>query len=239
MPSKRRSGRTMPDSCAGNWRSDDLSLAFENLRDYLGDGLTTRIALLESHFSGGKVGTLADLLQRQKLTAELLRHAQAIKRATGQIHVVVHALGILLSLPSVLEKDEIVEQLSLGAGNAPDRRYDLETNLRVAEFTFIDWKGRDSARQDKLFKDFFLLAEADTKKRRCLYVNSADAARKLLTGGRACKSLLGRNANARRQFLAAYADDMPACDYYRAKKHLVEIIQLQTAILPESDDDDQ
>ena len=168
--------------------NDELALAFDNLRDYLGDGLSTRIALLEDHFSGGKLETLADLLDRQKLTAGLLQDAHSIKRATGQIHVVVHALGILLSLPSVLEKGEIVEQLSLGAGNTPERRYDLETNIRVAEFTFIDWKGRDSARQDKLFKDFFLLAEADTKKRRCLYVNSREAAIKCLSGGRLCKS---------------------------------------------------
>jgi len=56
------------------------------LRDYLGDDLTARIALPESHFSGGRIETLADFLKAQKLTAKLLGHAHAIKRATGQIH---------------------------------------------------------------------------------------------------------------------------------------------------------
>jgi hypothetical protein len=209
--------------------NDDLALAFDNLRDYLGDGLSTRIALLESHFSGGKPETLPDLLERQKLTSDLLHHAHSIKRATGQIHVVVHALGILLSLPSVLENGEIVEQLSLGAGNTPKRHYDLETNLRIAEFTFIDWKGRDSARQDKLFKDFFLLAEADTQKKRCLYVNSRDAAIKCLSGGRLCKSLLGRSATTGNRFAAQYPDNMRVCEYFRKKEPLIAIIQLENA----------
>jgi hypothetical protein len=32
--------------------------------------------------------------------------------ATGQIHLVIHALGVLLSLPFVLEGGEVVERLS-------------------------------------------------------------------------------------------------------------------------------
>lgn len=206
---------------------DHLASAFESLRDYLGDGLTARITALEDHFSGGNIENLTYLLEKQQLTSELLQHAHEIKHATGQIHVIVHALGVLLSLPSVLEKGEIVERLSLGAGNTPERRYDLETNIRIAEFTFIDWKGHDSARQDKLFKDFFLLAEADTQKRRCLYVNSRAAAMKCLTGKRACKSLLGRNANTGSRFTAKYPATMRACQYFRSKESSVEIIELQ------------
>ncbi len=122
------------------------------------------------------------------------------------------------SLPSVLENGEIVEQLSLGAGNTPKRHYDLETNLRIAEFTFIDWKGRDSARQDKLFKDFFLLAEADAQKKRCLYVNSRDSAIKCLSGGRLCKSLLGRSATTGNRFAAQYPDNMRVCEYFGKKR---------------------
>lgn len=206
---------------------DDLAPAFESLRDYLGGGLTARINALEDYFSGGNIENLEELLEKQQLTPELLQRAHKIKRATGQIHVVIHALGVLLSLPSVLEKGEVVERLSLGAGNTPERRYDLETNTQIAEFTFIDWKGRDSARQDKLFKDFFLLAETDTHKRRCLYVNSRTAAIKCLTGKRTCKSLLGRNANARSRFSAKYPTKMHACEYFHNKEGSVEIIEIQ------------
>jgi len=54
--------------------------------------------------------------------------AALMKRVAGQINVVIHALGILLCLPHILEADEVVEYVSLGAGNT-GRAFDLETNL--------------------------------------------------------------------------------------------------------------
>jgi hypothetical protein len=205
-----------------------LSDAFDSLKAYLGSALTLRINALENDFRGACDKNVEGLLKNQQLTSRLFNQALLIKREIGQLHVVIHALGVLLSLPAVLEKGEVIEQLSLGAGNAPDRRYDLETNIRISEFTFIDWKGRDSARQDKLFKDFFLLAEAETLKRRCLYVNSRSHAIKCLEGERACKSLLGRNANIGRRFAETYPASMLACDYFRQKGSVVDIIELHT-----------
>ena len=98
--------------------------------------------------------------------------------------------------------------------------------MRIAEFTFIDWKGRDSAREDKLFKDFFLLAEADTKKKRCLFVSSKAAAIKCLTGNRTCESLLGRSASTRRRFSACYPATMRASEYFHSKESSVEIMEM-------------
>lgn len=45
-----------------------------------------------------------------------------------------------MCLPHILEPDERVESVSLGAGNT-GRDFDLETNVRVAEFKFIHWRG--------------------------------------------------------------------------------------------------
>lgn len=209
-------------------QKQSIADAVESLREYLGSTLNLRINALENGFRGACDQNVEGLLRNQELTPRLFNQALLIKREVGQLHVVIHALGVLLSLPAVLEKGEVIERLSLGAGNAPDRRHDLETNIRVAEFTFIDWKGRDSARQDKLFKDFFLLAEADTLKRRCLYVNSRSHAIKCLEGERACKSLLGRNANVGRRFAETYPASMLACDYFRQKGSVVDIIELHT-----------
>jgi len=206
----------------------NLGAAFDSLSTYLGSALTLRINALEDHFTGACDQNVEGLLKNQQLTPHLFNQALLIKREIGQLHVVIHALGVLLSLPAVLEKGEVIKQLSLGAGNAPDRRYDLETNIRIAEFTFIDWKGRDSARQDKLFKDFFLLAEAETVKRRCLYVNSRSHAIKCMEGKRTCKSLLGRNANIGRRFAETYPATMLACEYFRQKRSVVDIIELHT-----------
>lgn len=54
--------------------------------------------------------------------------------------MIMHAAGIMVALPWILESGEIVESLSLGAGNT-GRDHDLETNRRIAEFKFIDWRG--------------------------------------------------------------------------------------------------
>ena len=60
------------------------------------------------------------------ITANLLESALAIKAVAGQIHVIVHAVGVLRSLPFILAKDEVVFLLSLGAGNT-GRSHDLVT----------------------------------------------------------------------------------------------------------------
>jgi len=61
----------------------------------------------------------------------VLGAAGLIKQLAGQINVVIHALGILLCLPHILRPGEVIEYVSLGAGNT-GRAFDLETNLRVA-----------------------------------------------------------------------------------------------------------
>jgi hypothetical protein len=89
----------------------------------------------------------------------VLTAATDVKRLVGQINVMIHALGILLCLPHVLEGDENVQYLSLGAGNT-GCPFDLETDRRVAEFKFINWRGGpESIRQNSVFKDLFMMAE--------------------------------------------------------------------------------
>ncbi len=76
---------------------------------------------------------------------------------------------LLISLPSILNDGERVEAMSLAAGNT-GKGFDLETSERIAEFTFIEWKGGpDVIRKNKVFKDFYFLAEADTGKEKELY----------------------------------------------------------------------
>lgn len=60
-----------------------------------------------------------------------------MKAFAGQIDVLVHAVGILVGLPYVLEDDEEIESLSLGAGSS-GRDHDLVTNTRVGEFKFVE-----------------------------------------------------------------------------------------------------
>ena len=88
---------------------------------------------------------------------------------SGQINVLVHAIGILNALPYILEPGEVVESLSLGAGNTG--RTMISRRTAIAEFKFIEWRGGpESIRQNGVFADLFNLANSPTKKRRVLYL---------------------------------------------------------------------
>ena len=79
------------------------------------------------------------LCQALGLDIDLLTASYLVKSLAGQINVIIHAVGILTALPEILEENERVEYLSLGAGNT-GRQFDLETDRRIAEFKFINWK---------------------------------------------------------------------------------------------------
>lgn len=136
----------------------------------------------------------------------------------------IHALGILLCLPHVLEDGERVEYLSLGAGNT-GRPFDLETDRRVAEFKFINWRGGpESIRQNSVFKDFFMMAENSIPKRKYLYLLGTEHALKFLNGGRAIESVLSRNEKGRASFRSKFGDRyMKVLDYYLDRRHMVVI----------------
>ncbi|MES6357806.1 hypothetical protein U6M78_12190, partial [Cutibacterium acnes] len=168
-----------------------------NIRDLLlrftGPDLTQTLARIESAVRGVAAKDCASFLEGAGVGREALAAAAEMKRLAGQINVTIHALGILLCLPHILEPGERVEYVSLGAGNT-GREFDLETNLRVAEFKFIRWRGgAESIRQNSVFKDYLLLAEHPTAKRKYLYLLGTEHALKFLRGGRALSSVLSRN----------------------------------------------
>jgi hypothetical protein len=126
--------------------------------------------------------------------------------------------------PQILEKGETVEYVSLGAGNT-GREFDLETNCRIAEFKFIHWRGgAESIRQNQLSKDFYLLAESTSKKRKYLYVLGAKIPLHFLNGGRNLESVLSRNVKLLNDLRSRHGDKYKkVCDYYLAHRHLVAI----------------
>ena len=155
---------------------------------------------------------------------EVLAAAAEMKRLAGQINVTIHALGILLCLPHILEPGEKVEYVSLGAGNT-GREFDLETNLRVAEFKFIRWRGgAESIRQNSVFKDYVLLAEHPTPKRKYLHLLGTEHALKFLHGGRALSSVLSRNDKLQKMFSERFGGQFRKVrDYYAVQGNAVQI----------------
>jgi len=147
--------------------------------------------------------------------------------------VVVHTLGILLCLPHILRAGEVIEYVSLGAGNTK-KKFDLETNQRIAEFKFIRWQGgSESIRQNSLLKDFYGLTEQETQKERFLYVLGTEHGEKFFEGGRALESILSRNDALKKKFNAKYHNrSVTVRDYYLSRKGSV-VIQDVSPFLPE------
>lgn len=178
----------------------DIVAAAERLKRFYGGGLTRTLSSIERRSAGVTVADAPQLLQSSGADAETFAAAASIKALAGEINVAIHALGILRCLPHVLQEGEVIEYVSLGAGNT-GRRFDLETNLRVAEFKFIAWKGGpESIRQNGVFKDFFALAHHETPKSKHLYLMGAAHALKFLKGRRALSSVLSRHVDLKSQF---------------------------------------
>jgi len=211
----------------------NINEAVNNISNFIRDSLTSRISEIENVLKNKYKSEVVNFLEGDIINSQIISSAFSLKPIIGQINVVIHAVGILLSLSKILGEEEKIEYLSLGAGNT-GRDFDLETNFRVAEFKFINWKGgAESIRQNSLFKDFYLLAESDTNKQKELYVIGKDIPLKFLNGNRSIKSVLSRNTKLFSVFKNKYGEQyIVVKDYYNFKKDDVRLINLSD-IIPE------
>lgn len=134
-------------------------------------------------------------LEENDISIATFRDKMAVKRLSAQIDVLIHAYGMLLALPRILEDDETIEYLSLGAGNT-GKPFDLVTSKRIAEFKFAEWDGRhNTIRQNNIFTNFLELAiDTDsTGKAKYIYCLSADKVIRFLSKSeRSLSSVLSR-----------------------------------------------
>lgn len=157
-----------------------------------GAGIGPTVAAVERRLEGE---TRAQLLAEEDLGDELLRGAMAVTRAIGDLYALVHAAGMIAAMRVILDDDERIESLSLGAGATG--KPDLVTNNRVAEFKFQRWTGNDGARQRELVADVIRLAIDASGRPRCLYLlDKTRPLRWLGNSTRNLKSLLGSTRHA-------------------------------------------
>jgi hypothetical protein len=198
----------------------------------LGPDLTARIGSLERAVRNRPADEVAQLLTNEHLEGELVAAARTVKAMAGQINVLIHAAGVLVSLPYILEPDEIVESVSLGAGNT-GRAHDLETDRRIAEFKMIDWRGGpETIRQNNVFADVFGLAATETDRRRVLYLLGTDHALRFLRGGRSMTSVLSRSPKVRRRFSELHGEDQfpTVGSYWKTIQDVVELVDLRELV---------
>lgn len=196
-----------------------------------GKQLTQRIAALEVAVGGKDTASVTSLLTNERVDNELIRAAFAVKEAAGQVNVVIHAVGILLSLPHILEEGEVVESVSLGAGNT-GRDYDLTTNLRIAEFKFIRWRGgAESIRQNQLFKDLVALLGDHSDRRKNLFVTGIEHPLRFLHNSRSLKSVLSKDRATADRFYSSYGDKYSRVnEFWQDVESRIEIIDLEERV---------
>ncbi len=211
----------------------DLAQAVAAIQKFGGTDLTQTLTTVEASVRGMRGENSTRAVAACGANNEVLAAAGLMKQLAGQINVVIHALGTLLCLPRLLEPTEAVQYVSLGAGNT-GRSFDLETTHRIAEFKFIRWQGGAGAiRQNSLFKDFYLLAEHPSAKRKYLYVLGTEQPLKFLNGGRALSSVLSHHARLRNEFEAKFGDKYRTVhDYYAPRKGAV-VIHDVSELVPE------
>ena len=205
---------------------NDLSEASKVLSAFRSGSLKMAVSKIETRLVG--IGQLqaGRELDALGVNIDLMLAALLIKKHSNQISEIIHAVGILLVLPKILEPDEFVESLSLAAGNT-GKGFDLETNRRVAEFTFIEWQGgSESIRQNKVFKDFYFLAEHSTTKRRELYVAGLDHPMRFFNSGRNIAQIAKNNRKLGDAAVNLPPEVKTVRDYYFPRRHIVSIRDL-------------
>ena len=204
----------------------DLLQAADEMQRFGSGDLRRRIAAIEQSLEGMQLPSLAGHLDELSISSSTLEASLEIKRVAGQVNVLVHTVGILLSLPGILEPDETIQYVSLGAGNT-GRPFDLETDRRVGEFKFVTWRGADTIRQNQLFKDIYLLEAAETTKRKQVFVVGDAYPLKFLRSERSLRSVMSRNLKLWADFQARFGSRFRTVrDYYEVHGASVELVDL-------------
>lgn len=211
----------MPRRCTQN--HIDMYARFQ------GNDLTSAISSIERVVQGNGLDSLVLLCNQKKINKELYDSLERIKLMASKVHIALHAAGILIALQSILSHGEVVESISLGAGNT-GKSFDVTTNFRLAEFKFISWKGGpESIRQNSLFKDYFYLAEAIDSRKKQLYVGDVNVVEKFLNSNRNLSSVMSKNSKLKRDYEMMYGCQglQTVGEYYQLRKGMVELVELR------------
>jgi hypothetical protein len=204
--------------------------AFKTLFEFAATGdLTARVAQLEAALHGADRTAAASTAASCGLNNDILHAALLIRKHLGRISDIIHATVITQALPLILEEGErIAVRPSLAAGNDPGRRFDLETDRRVAEFKVSVWKGPDAMRKRGTFTDLVQLALDESGRRAQLFVTGRRAIDFLQTSTSTADWALNRASPILRdRFRARFGGlAVKICDFTQGQASRVELIDL-------------
>jgi hypothetical protein len=211
----------------------DLATAVALIAPLLGapGGLGQRIAALERDLAGKTGETSAAVVAAHGLTPATFSASLLVREELGKLSDLIHATGIALALPHLLEPNEVLKTPSLAAGNDPGRLYDVETNLRAAELKFARWtNGGNGGREKDLFKDLVLLTQAPRSLRAEIFVRGPRPAR-FLSGRASARKQLKRSQAVLAVFDAQVDDpEITVAAYVSAYAGHIKVIDLEQAV---------
>jgi hypothetical protein len=207
----------------------DALEAFSRLDAFLASNpLTATLTHIEQRLLGADRSEAARVAESSGLDVDLVDSALVVRERIGMLDSLIHAAVITQVLPLILnEGEKVLKQPSLGAGNDPDRRYDLETTHRVAEFKLSSWKGADGMRQRGLFADVVGLSLDDTGRQRQVFVVGQLPVRFLTTSQRVAAKILSKAA-LRLRTPPGICDSITVSDYTKTAQ--IEVIDLTTML---------
>jgi hypothetical protein len=100
----------------------------------------------------------------------------------------------------------------------------------VAEFTFIEWRGNDNTRLQKIFKDFYRLAEFTTSKLKEFWVTDDRYVLKYLMSGSSVRIATHKHRDVWESFQRKYPAIESVSDYYHLHASAISL-----RVLPHSD----
>lgn len=160
----------------------------------------------------------------------LFEAAVQTRQQLGRLNDLVHAAGIALTLPLLLEPGErLSNRPSLAAGNDPSRPFDVETNLRVMEFKFSVWQaGSNATRKRAVFHDLVHLAADKSERRAELYFIGSQSAKFLQTTTSGVSWALNRQAEKTRElFVDRFGStDIPIPQFTNGPAAHVQLLDL-------------
>ena len=204
-----------------------ISSAISKVASFKGFSLADTIASIEKNSVSAGVNGINQLRKSHNIDKQLLESASIVKHISAQIDVVIHSVGMIYALPYLLEQDEIIQGLSLGAGTAGSD-FDLVTDKRIAEFKFIKWQGGSEAvRKKTLFQDYYKLVREETEKKKYIYLLNTEIPLKFLKGKSNILRLLSRNQSLRVDFQNRYKSRYDLVgDFFDAHKNVVQFVNL-------------
>ncbi len=114
-----------------------LDDANKEVEQFKKGSLRQRVSSLEKELVGKDKTGCPFIYSEHVIGSSLLDSAVALKRAAGQVNEVVHAIGILLSLPHILRDEETIQSLSLAAGNIYTAELPFQRLLLVGRSEYI------------------------------------------------------------------------------------------------------